>query len=97
MLETGVPVSGMAPLMSRFVLRPWLPEAALAQLFGDRKRFGRVPQRDDPDWLEWERLMPAAYDATQRQSIGRFVNDAGYQIMREVNLDGLRVLEIGPG
>ena len=79
------------------MIRPWLPDAASIPLFGDRKRFGRTPRSGDPDWMRWEQFLPTAYDATQRRGIGKVVNDAGYRIMRAIDLDGCRVLEIGPG
>lgn len=66
-------------------------------LFGDRKRHGLVPVPDDPHWIEWQARQYEFYIATQRQSAGLTVNRAGYKVMRHVDLDGARVLEIGPG
>lgn len=66
-------------------------------LFGDREKYGLVPVGSDPDWLEWQARQYDFYMATQRQSAGLAVNRSGYKIMRHVDLDGKRVLEIGPG
>ncbi len=83
--------------MSHFTLGHRLPHVLAAPLFGDRVRFGLVVQEDDPCWKEWQERMPAAYDATQKQSVGTVVNASGYRVMRRVPLDGRTVLEIGPG
>jgi SAM-dependent methyltransferase len=75
----------------------YLPRSISKVLFGDRERHGIVPVLEDPDWREWERLMPTAYDTLQRRSVGAVVNAAGYRVMQRVDLGGRHVLEIGPG
>jgi len=74
-----------------------LPHLLSARLFGDRARFGLVAQADDSCWLEWQRAYLDFYFSTQRQSVGRVVNDAGYRVMTRIDLTGKQVLEIGPG
>jgi SAM-dependent methyltransferase len=68
-----------------------------ARRFGDRQKHGLVVRPDDPCWREWERVSAQFYFATQKQSLGKVVNDAGYRVMEHVELQGARVLEIGPG
>ena len=79
------------------ILANYLPRSISSALFGDRERHGIVPNFEDPDWREWERLMPTAYDTLQRRSIGAIVNRAGYRVMRQVDLNDRHALEIGPG
>ena len=80
------------------IIAPYLPPSIARSLYGDRQRFGIVPNYDDPDWQEWESIaMPIAYQALQRRSIGAVVNQAGYRVMRHIDLNGRHVLEIGPG
>ena len=65
-------------------------------LYGDRERFGLVAKPDDPSWIEWLERDAEFYNASQRTSVGHIVNRAGYRIVRNVDLTGKRVLEIGP-
>lgn len=74
-----------------------LPGILAVPLFGDRKKFGVVVQENDPCWQEWERRMHEIYSLTQKESVGAVVNNAGYTVMKDVDLSGKRVLEIGPG
>jgi SAM-dependent methyltransferase len=77
---------------------PRLPRPLRRRLFGDREQFGLVVQHDDPDWHEWESVYSDFYDQTQKESsIGAAVNGAGYRVLREIDLTGKRVLEVGPG
>lgn len=83
--------------MSHITFGYRLPRRVAVPLFGDRERFGLTVVADDPHWIEWEETYLAFYYANQKRSIGKFVNDAGYTVMTRLSLDGLRVLEIGPG
>lgn len=74
-----------------------LPRALAAPLFGDRAKFGLVVQPDDPCWLEWQATYLDFYYATQKESVGGVVNNAGYRVMSRIDLTGKQVLEIGPG
>ena len=75
-----------------------LPTCLSVPLFGDRERWGLVPREDDPCWREWtDKVYSAFYYANQKNGVGNYVNNAGYMILKEVDLSGMRVLEIGPG
>ncbi len=74
-----------------------LPRFLAKPLFGDRRRVGPVPPPHDPDWREWQRLYGTFYDLSQKQGIGKRINDAGYRVLRRIDLEGKQVLEIGPG
>jgi SAM-dependent methyltransferase len=74
-----------------------LPALLAVPLFGDRRRFGLEIQEQDPDWLEWQTFYQIFYQETQKQGLGKVVNDAGYQILRQVDLNRKNVLEVGPG
>lgn len=74
-----------------------LPSRLAVPLFGDRRRWGTTPPAADPDWRRWEGCMAELYERSQRQGVGRVVNDAGYRIMQAIDLKGRHVLEIGPG
>ena len=76
---------------------PHLPRALRNALFGDRERHGLVPQTSDPDWLHWREVDLAFYDENQRRSVGSTVNAVGHKVMQHVELDGLDVMEVGPG
>lgn len=84
-------------LMRYATLEPVLPRFLKRPLFGDRSKFGLAIRADDPCWQEWERVQEVAYRETQKKSVGNTVNDAGYRVMAGFDLDGKRVLEIGPG
>ena len=81
----------------RFVVRRVVPDNVRRVLWGDRTRWGRDKDETDPDWIEWNAVMERFYDSSQRRGVGRWVNDAGYRIMREVDLEGAVLLELGPG
>lgn len=74
-----------------------VPHCFSAPLFGDRKQYGLRVNSDDPCWKEWEKTYLDFYYANQKESIGATVNNAGYRVMEELNLNGKKVLEIGPG
>lgn len=73
-----------------------LPYCIGSRLFGDRERFGRVIDPTNPMWIDWQKRSVEFYGATQRRGVGVVVNRAGYVVMRDVDLSGKRVLEIGP-
>jgi len=74
-----------------------LPAFFASPLFGDRRRFGLEIQEHDPDWVEWQTFIPEFYQQTQKQGLGKIVNDAGYEILHQVDMNGKNVLEVGPG
>jgi SAM-dependent methyltransferase len=77
-------------------LAPSLPHPIAATLFGDRERFGRLPDPNDRHWIEWGTRSVDFYHASQKGGPGAVVNHAGYKVMRDVDLTGKTVLEIGP-
>ncbi len=74
-----------------------LPRVLSGPLFGDRAKFGLVVQGEDPCWQEWQGTYLDFYFSTQKRSIGKVVNDAGYTVMSLIDLTGKQVLEVGPG
>jgi len=74
-----------------------MPAPLSKGLFGDRERFGKVPDVNDPSWQEWLKRDYDFYIANQRTSVGMVVNRAGYQIVAKADIGGKDVLEIGPG
>lgn len=80
-----------------FAFRNLLPERLRIPLFGDRKRWGKIADRSDPNWIEWERLNTEIYLETQQQGMGAVINNAGYRVLKGVDLTGKKILEIGPG
>lgn len=74
-----------------------LPHVIASRLFGDRRRFGQTIREDDADWQAWKQLYMRFYAETQKSGVGETVNDAGYRILRHLDLDGRAVFEIGPG
>ncbi len=75
-----------------------LPYPIARRLFGDRRQFGLTPQLEDPDWRVWNReVYLRFYQGTQKQSVGRIINDSGYRVLSHTTMSGRRVLEIGPG
>jgi len=74
-----------------------LPTTLKNVLFGDREKYGPVPDENDKDWLEWQENYFNFYAATQKGGIGKRVNDAGYAVLNDIELAGKLVAEIGPG
>jgi SAM-dependent methyltransferase len=79
------------------MIREWLPGKLRVPLWGDRERWGLEIREDDPSWREWLGTYGDFYNANQRAGVGTIINDAGYRVMTSIDIDGLRVLEIGPG
>lgn len=73
-----------------------LPAALSKPLFGDRERFGKIPDTKDSSWIEWQSRYLDFYLANQRGTIGSVVNRAGYRILAQVDMNGQSVLEVGP-
>lgn len=74
-----------------------LPRILSAHLFGDRRKYGCQVKEDDIDWIEYKKIINRFYEETQKKSIGNYVNNAGYKVLGAVDMEGLRVLEVGPG
>ena len=74
-----------------------LPYFIFRSLFGDRKKFGLIPDHDDPDWQSWLNNGYIFYIDNQKGKIGTFVNHLGFKIVKTVDYSNKVVLEIGPG
>lgn len=74
-----------------------LPRFFSRPLFGDRQTFGKVADREDACWKEWERTYLEFYSKNQRAGVGKVVNEWGYRIVSEIDLGGRVVFELGPG
>lgn len=74
-----------------------LPAVLSNPLFGKRSEYGLTPDENDPSWIEWLATYKEFYEQNQKRSIGKIVNDAGYRIMRQADLNGSTVLEVGAG
>jgi SAM-dependent methyltransferase len=83
--------------LSYFTFGHRLPHFLSAPLFGDRRQFGLVIRYDDPDWVAWQTLFQDFYQDTQKEGIGKTVNDAGYSILKQIDFQDKSVLEFGPG
>ncbi|NCD09501.1 MAG: class I SAM-dependent methyltransferase [Negativicutes bacterium] len=79
------------------MLRNWLPQSIAVPLWGNRRRWGLSIQPDDPCWREWLNTYADFYRINQRNGVGTLINDAGYQIMAEIDLTNKCVLEVGAG
>ena len=75
-----------------------MPNFIFAPLFGDRKRWGIVPDEEDECWKEWMNIIHLdCYNSTQKSGVGEIVNKAGYKVLNKQNMSNLDILEIGPG
>lgn len=80
------------------MIREYLPYNIYKSLFGDRKRYGGKAWPNDSDWEKWQQLYPEAYQKTQKSNFLQLaINNAGYKILRSVNVQGKKLAEIGPG
>ena len=83
--------------MNSFAFRKFLPNFLFSPLWGDRKRWGLIPDESDQCWRQWKETYTEFYQANQRQGIGTRINDAGYTVMSKIDLNCKRILEIGAG
>lgn len=81
----------------KLLARNLLPNQVNKILWGDRRKWGLSVNHSDPCWVEWAREYSNFYDQNQRKGIGTKINDAGYNVMNEVDLSNKTVLEIGAG
>lgn len=80
-------------IWTSFLLPPFLKN----RLFGDRERFGLVPDKNDQNWMEWQSRYVDFYMATQKGTLGKIVNHSGYRVLKRLDFEGKKILEIGPG
>lgn len=79
------------------MLYKYLPYFISKRLFGDRKKFGLKLDKNDPDYLEWEKNYLKFYIDNQKNHLGKIVNHYGFKISRMIDLSEKKVLELGPG
>ncbi len=79
------------------MIRNFLPHFVCTPLWGDRRKYGSTIQEKDACWSAWQQSYLDFYHANQRQGVGTKVNDAGYKIMKALDLKDKTILEIGPG
>ena len=73
-------------------LRKFLPYFLKKRLWGDRDNFGLVVDENDPSWKEWNNIYTKFYKSNQRGNIGVKVNDIGYSILKEIDLENKSTL-----
>ena len=78
-------------------IRNFLPYFLKKRLWGDRENFGLVADKTDPSWKEWNQIYTKFYKSNQRGTIGGEINDIGYSILKEIDLENKNILEIGAG
>lgn len=74
-----------------------LPSQMRTPLFGFREEDSYSWSAEDPDWRLWESVYHEFYSNTQISGLGGFLTRQGYEPLRDVDLTGKSVLEIGPG
>jgi SAM-dependent methyltransferase len=74
-----------------------IPYPFFKYLFGNRRVFGKEIDYLDPNWIEWGRTYLEFYEKNQKQSIGKKVNNAGYNVLKKIDFIDKDVLELGPG
>ena len=79
------------------IARDLIPNFLSKKLWGDRLKHGIQPVIEDPEWIEWQERQFEFYKLNQRHGIGSVVNDSGYSVMAEIDLNEKCVLEFGPG
>lgn len=83
--------------MAGLTIRNVLPGFLRNPLWGNRERWGLTVKSEDPQWQEWQATLSLFYMENQREGVGNKVNDAGYRVMADIELNGQTVLEIGAG
>lgn len=78
-------------------IRNLLPHNFQKPLWGNRQKWGKVIDYSDRDWITWEDTYTTFYSENQRAGIGKYVNEAGYKVMSELDICSSKVLEIGAG
>ena len=75
----------------------FLPYFLVKRLWGDRKKYGSTPFRNDSDWSTWQKLYVQFNEKNQNRGVGFFVNKQGYKIAAKINFRNKSILEFGPG
>lgn len=75
----------------------FLPYYFRVPLFGDRKRYGACPFDGDACWEKWCSNYAGVVEMNKSFSVSTSVYESCYKQVARFDLDGLSVLEIGPG
>lgn len=78
-------------------IRKIMPQNISNVLWGNRKIWGLQSDENDSCWKEWQKTYEKFYSLNQREGVGARVNDAGYRVMKDIDLSGKIILEIGAG
>jgi len=78
-------------------LNDCLPYIIKKRLWGDRVKYGLVPDEKDVDWVWWQNNYAQFNNEFQNKGIGRFINDRGYKVAQGIKLSNRKVLEYGAG
>jgi SAM-dependent methyltransferase len=79
------------------MIRKFLPTIVRNPLWGNREKYGLNVDVNDKDWMAWLNFYNEFYTKTQKEGRGETVNNWGYQVIENINLNGMSVLEIGAG
>jgi SAM-dependent methyltransferase len=80
------------------MINRWTPYFFSKVLWGDRRKFGFVPEAMDSDWVIWqEKAYIDFYQTTQQRGIGDRVSRMAYPVIGRVDFGDKHVLEVGPG
>jgi len=76
----------------------YLPKKISSVLWGNRDKYGFIPDFSDDDWKIWlEKGYSDFYQTTQLKGLGSWVNRLSLSVISKVNFKDTTVLEIGPG
>lgn len=76
----------------------FLPKCVTRKLWGDREKYGLIPDESDADWQSWQqRYAEEFYPQFQTNGIVGKATNQSYNIVSEIDFRGKEVLEIGPG
>ena len=79
------------------MIRKFLPAIIRSPLWGNREKYGGNIDVNHKDWIEWLNFNNKFYTKTQKEGAGKIVNNWGYKVIGNINLNGMSVLEIGAG
>lgn len=75
-----------------------IPYPIFGCLWGNRKRYGALPNENDPDWELWQKkAYTDFYQKTQQKGIGNWVCNLAFPVVAKIDFSGKTVLEFGPG
>ena len=78
-------------------IRKYLPDYVYKRLFGDRDKYGKIPNELDADWIKFNNNIDVIFINTQKKGILNIINNIGYSEIKKIDLNKKSILEIGPG